>query len=99
MRPIVLYHLSNLGSRQVADAVASAIGAEVAALGDNSTPDLSSSLGLAFDTLARELPDEVERHHQNFDLVVFGDSHIPGFSHNTDAKHRSRARVPALPRR
>lgn len=90
MRPIVLYHLSSSGARQVASAVASAIGAEIAPLGDSPASDFWDSLGLAFDTLARELPGEVEAPHQNFDLVVVGDSHLTGFSHSTG----SRASIP-----
>lgn len=93
MRPIVLYHLSHSGARQVAEAVASAIDAEITPLGDNPTSDFWGSLGLAFDTLARELPSEVEGAHQNFDLVVVGDSHLTEFSHQTGSRTSIPVRV------
>lgn len=76
MRPIVLYHLSNSKSRELATAVALAIGAEIAPLGDNDTSDFWGGLSLAFDTLSRDLPDEAREIHENFDLVVVGDSHL-----------------------
>ena len=70
-----------------------AIGGEIAALGDNLTSDFWGSVALAFDTLAPELPSEVGGHHQNFDLVVFGNSHLPGFSHKTGSRTSVPVRV------
>ena len=93
MRPIVLYHLSSLGSRQVADAVALAIGAEIVPLGDNPASDFWCSLGMAFDALAPELPGEVGGQHQNFDLVVVGDSYLTGISHGADSRSSIPVRV------
>jgi hypothetical protein len=76
MRPIVLYHSSNARSRQLATAVATTIGADVALLGDGDTSDFWRSLGRAFDALARDLPGAPQDVRENFDLVVVGDSHL-----------------------
>lgn len=78
MRPMVLYHLSNSKSREIASAVAYAIGAEIAPLGANDSSDFWGSLGRAFDTLARDLPGGAGGIHENFDLVVVGDSRLAG---------------------
>ncbi|MHB1104541.1 MAG: hypothetical protein ACYC0C_17555 [Devosia sp.] len=53
-----------------------AIGAEIAPLGNNDTSDFWGGLRLAFDTLSRDLPDVAGEIHENFDLVVVGDSHL-----------------------
>lgn len=74
MRPIVLYHLSGSKSREIATAVAAAIGAEAAPLGDNVNSDFWGSLSVAFDTLARDLPGGEGEYHEKFDLVVVGGS-------------------------
>lgn len=83
MRPIVLYRTKNAKSREIATAVALAIGAEAASLGDSDSSDFWVGLARTFDIIARSLPDEESRQvHENFDLVVVGDtrlaSRLPG---------------------
>jgi len=86
MRPVVLFHLSNSRSRGLAGAVAQAIGAEIAPLGDNDGSDFWGCLSRAFDTLARDLPLGAGDAHEKFDVVVVGDSRLA--SHHASAHGR-----------
>jgi hypothetical protein len=93
MRPIVLYRLTNSKSREIATAVASAIGAETAPLGDSDNSNFWGGLSLAFDTLARDLPDEPGAIHETFDLVVVGDSHMAARVHGPGPRPAVAVRV------
>lgn len=75
-------------------AVASAIGAEAASLGDNDSSDFWGGLGRAFDIMARTLPDEESRQvHENFDLVVVGDTRLASRLPGSDAHTAVAVRV------
>lgn len=86
MRPIVLYHSSNAKSRSLATSVATVIGADIALLGDHDISEFWRSLGRALDALSRDLPGEARDVHENFDLVVVGDTHLAAGVDGVDAK-------------